>query len=138
MSKRNRDRATRGNPGTPTPTLDTDALQQQIADYEALLASPGWQGLMQHAQAQFGTRVVNDRVTAFVLRAERDPSYAPTVHASVAYVTAQREAALLLLGLPGELIKAAQQQLAAWAERQARGEATLGDGVEMTRGTTQG
>lgn len=119
-------------PSAPAAPLDTDALHSSIADMEALLASPGWQELLRVANAQFGTRIVCDRVTGFVMRAETNPEHAASFHASVAYVTGQREAALLLLGLPANIIKAARERLD--AARPAASESTFGDGVEATVG----
>src|SRR6478736_1206817 len=90
-----------------TPTIDPDALQQRIADLEALMSTPGWAALGDIANRFYGLRAFADQVDAL--------TKLPTVEQvgmQVYALTASRQTALHLLGLPTHLIEEYKRKLA--------------------------
>jgi hypothetical protein len=107
--------------------VDLDALQQRVADLEALLVSPGWAVVCAEANTLHGTRPFTEAVE----QAARMGT-ALQIGESVIALVAARMAAGHLVSLPVDLLDEAKRKIADAQQQQAPHGPTLGANVELS------
>lgn len=105
---------------------DVEALQQRVADLEALLVSPGWAIVSAEASRLYGQRAFTDEMMGITRGAS-----AQMVGEHVIAVVEARKAALLLMHLPEEKLDEAKRKLAAVTKPKPPAQA-FGGGVEYS------
>lgn len=108
-------------------TDDLDAMHQRVADLEALLASPGWDIVLQEASKHYSQRAFAEEMAKLA----RGATAAQIGERAIGLIAAYN-AVVGLLTAPGEELKALKSKISARTAGEQKRTRGLGPNVEMS------